>query len=457
MIALLGTLLASTVHRVFRILPRRQRLLAWGLLLIPFFVPSLITGYCYRDTSMSLVHSPWLRELLYAAIIMFQVTPVAVVLLHFSPEPSVSDSAWHCGLNISDRWQRWKIWLRTRVQYQLVAFCLLFLLAFQEADLAALMQASGWSEWMFSRHVRGLSLATTTRLATVPIVISIPFLVPIVYWLTIPNRDQENVVRQPSTPQVLEWILVMAWMFFALLLVVVIPTWQLVRGVGIGLKSVTAQPSLPQEIGDAMLISVTTTVGVGIVAFGLQRLQKSSLALGWRRFALLLLLIPGSVGNLALGVIVAGIFQTDALNFAYDTPVPLILSEVFFLLPKALILLNCMNRISRPSSVYQVTLLSHSSDAAHQRSVQELRWQLHGWKLFAIACILGLWAYFEVLLPSILAMPGLSPVGLVLYNNLHYGRIAALGAKLAFTLAIPSVLVCAFLLLRRFLSRLSLV
>lgn len=413
-----------------------------------------MTGYCYRDTSMSLVDMPWLREALYAAIVMMQAVPVAVVILHFSPTPDISESATHCAqLSQIEGFERWRMFLMSHWQSRLAAACLLFLLSFQEADLAALMQASGWSEWMFTRHAGGLELSTTIRLTLIPILIEIPCLLPIVFWLTRPEQRMENVIHRSHKPTRISLSFSGIWIATALLVVVIIPGWQIAQGAGVGFKSLLLQPATGREIGDAVLISITTTGCVLSVIISMRRLQHFRVSQSVLSVLTFLLIMPGAVGNLALGLLLAGFFQTEALNFAYDSPVPLILGEVALILPRAFIVMQCLNRISIPASLHQLKLLAISPHRQHHQAVKSLWWQLLGRKWFAIACLIAIWAYFEVMLPSILAMPGLSPIGLVLYNHLHYGRIAALGAKLVLTLAIPVVLITSLLFLRRLLTR----
>lgn len=456
MVALLGTVIATGVLRWLEVLPPARKAWGWCGVLLPFFVPSLMTGYCYRDTSMALVHYPWLREFLYGLIVTMQVVPVAVVILAFSPTPTTSAAALHTGRLFKLKpTQQWRLSVSSRFQYHIAAYCLSFLLAFQEADLAALMQASGWTEWMFTKHAAGLMLRETMRLTLWPVLIQLPFLIPVLIWLEKDsNKNTNAILRSSRLPKWMNWA-ALFWISSSIFVVALIPALQLVQGIRIGIGSLLQQPSVPREIGDALLIAATTTAGaVGLTtAFRWVAVRKRG---RWGILIVLFcLLLPGLLGNLALGLIIARFFQTAPLQFAYDTPLPLILGEVGVILPKTMILFHCISRMSVPASKHFISLLSRAAGRQQRASAAELQWQTTGRVWFAVVAIVGFWAYFEVMLPSILAMPGLAPVGLVLYNNLHYGRIAALGAKLTLALLIPFIVASLFLLLRRFLSRFS--
>lgn len=415
-----------------------------------------MTGYCYRDTSMSLVHVPWLREFLYGLIVAFQAVPIAVVLLAFSPPAEATSSALFLARSFKFPFvQKLELVFRSTRQYQLAAYCLLFLISFQEADLASLMQASGWTEWMFTKHVGGLALRETMQLTLWPVFIQTPCLLPLIFWLKnstiMTSSELLPAVRVHSLQRLLSYV----WTIAALIFVLVIPGWQLLNGFSFGLGSLWEQPSIPREIGDALLIAGTTaacTLGMTFLSMSHSRKSGSK----FRQLILLfLLLAPGGMGNLALGLLLGGIFQTDALNFAYDTPLPLIIGEIGLLLPRTMILLHCLAQMNHPSSQYVITLLEESPLHSQRRVAADLAWQTHGRTWFGVVALVGFWAYFEVMLPSILAMPGLAPIGLVLYNNLHYGRIAALGAKLVLALLVPLTIVTSILAMRKFLSRFS--
>lgn len=452
LVASAGTLIASVIQPTLRQFRPARQGFVWGALLLPFFVPSLMTGYCYRDTSMALVHTPLLREMLYACIVLMQAVPVATVILAFAPRPATSPSALLLARRLRlSRHERWRLLLGSEFQYRFASFSLLFLISFQEADLAALMQAAGWTEWMFTKHAGGLPLAETIRRSLWPIAIQLPFLAPLVVWLGSNSPAAAIGLTKPSRSMPARKGITICWIAVSHLLVILLPAWQLVQGAGIGLGSLLEQPSIPREIGDGVLLAMTSGGLAMLLSLFLTRLLHRGSYSCTRSALLVLVLLPCSLGNLALGLVIAGIFQTSMFELAYDTPLPLILGEVIFLLPRTLILLSCTTRISLPSAHHMTRLLNRSAKPQQRSAAAELHWQTSGRNWLLATLIIFFWAYFEVLLPSILAMPGLAPVGLVLYNNMHYGRIAALGAKLALMLFVPFVFAVIMLRWGRFL------
>lgn len=436
-----GAYLAITIQSWLKTVITRYRIICWTCLLIPFFVSSLMTGYCYRDTSMALVHRPWLRELLYALIVTMQITPVAVVIVWFSPLPAATDSSRHlASLFRLSLFQRLQLLLRSRHQYTLAAFCTLFLLSFHESDLAALMQASGWPEWMFTKHVGGLHLRESVRLSLWPLVIQIPFLLPIAKWLTHNEKAEAQPQVRQSKPSVANACIAILWIIAASAVVVAIPLIQLIKGTATGIASLPEQPSTVREVLDGILLATTVTLCVAAIVTVLRRRQRMAFIF----FALL----AGSLGSLTLGLLLAAIFQTSVLNLAYDTPLPLLIGEVAVILPRSLILYHCLGKLTAMTSGHWLKLFENANLSKHLLLRRELAWRLIWHKRIAFLITVWFWTYFEVMLPSILAMPGFSPIGWVLYNNLHYGQIAALAAKLMVMLLVPLVMILSLVALR---------
>src|SRR5579871_5336352 len=71
------------------------RRMAWVLLLSPYLMPVLITGYAYASFSLSLIHHPVLNMLFYAVLVCLKFTPIAALILHFTPSP-ISAEAIYC-------------------------------------------------------------------------------------------------------------------------------------------------------------------------------------------------------------------------------------------------------------------------------------------------------------------------------------------------------------------------
>jgi len=442
-IAALGWWLARTIANWLSRIPGQYRWLVWIAILAPFFTPTLVTGYCYRDTALAMVHVSWAKELLYAVIITAQVVPVAVVVLWYSPSAPASDSALYLTRNSRlTITERIRLILQSAKRYDIAAFSVIFLLAFQESEFASLVQARGWTEWLFTRHVQGLKLSETIRLTIPAMCVQLPFLFPVVLWM----NDHHLGIQRYSPPiqssRVKGGVAVL-WLLIATTVVCVIPIWQLFRSASWRAMAFVSERSFQEELGDSILVMVTTTA----VVLGLWALLTR-----WKRLrasVLLLLFLPGSLGSLSLGVILLGLFQTTPLQWAYDSPVPLVLGEVLFLLPRTWILFWCLNRSVKTSANHQVELLKGSSNANHQQRAAELSWFVSGRYWFLGLCLVGFWSYMELMLKSLLVFPGMAPISLVLYNAMHYGRIGLLGAKLFAALVFPGLCLFIFLQTRR--------
>src|SRR5208337_1396076 len=88
----------AAARRVLALLADRRplvRRVAWGLLLAPYFTPVLLTGYAYANFSLSLIHHPVINTIFYSALLWWKFTPIAAVILHFTPPP-ISAEAIHC-------------------------------------------------------------------------------------------------------------------------------------------------------------------------------------------------------------------------------------------------------------------------------------------------------------------------------------------------------------------------
>jgi hypothetical protein len=444
----LGLPLAVIIERCLRGLAPAARRLVWALLLLPCFTPALMVGYCYRDTSISLVPYPLVRELLYTVVLAAQAIPVAVVLLRFAPPPPVSETAIHCrGLLPGSAPPRWSLWLQSRSRSLIPAASILFLISFQEADLAALMQVATWTEWLYMHHAGGLSTDELLKASLPPLLIQLPVAIPILWWMAHPAAS-ELQGRRPHDPTACGRAAAFFWIGIAASAVCMIPAWQLIQGARQGWPALLQQPSTWREILDAGLIAASSC-GLALLAGWVLVSRKKFGSVPWEWPLLILAMVPGLSGTLNLAVLLAVFFQISPLAIAYDSPLPLLAGETLAVLPRVLILLNCVSRMRCESADHVLQLLLEMPSVREGCWLREVRWRTSGRIWFGVVLLVCWWVYLEVMMPSLLAMPGLVPVGLVLYNSLHYGRITALGAKLVLAMTIPGLLAGGFLLLRR--------
>ncbi len=433
---------------------RRARRVQLVLLAAAFLTPNLIVGFGYRTLSINLLNHRWLNELLYLALICFELAPAAAWLLLHSPPPKLSAEAWHCarlarrdGSAILSVGWRLRFWWRGVGETLVGPASLLFVLSFQESELAALMQVAGWPERLFTDHVRGLPPTETLSLVIWPVLIQLPFVIPLMSRLgvaismsTLSVLAEKAIVRRPSRGalrllQAFGW----TWVSVGVAFVIGRPLWHLLDGIDRAGRTIVLQPRWTREVWDAVLLAgtcVTVTWGVAWVV-GRFLARGGSQASRLNR-SLVVTLIPGLVGTLALGLLVAGFFQRFVPRLAY-TPAPLILAECLWLWPRVVLVRESIAARTRVSA-HQIRLLAVAPDGAQQARANALWWQVAGRPLAGGVFLVGWWSYLEVMLPMILSMPGFQPAPMMMYNHLHYAQVEALGVKLAMILTVPLVL-----------------
>ncbi|MCA9080498.1 MAG: hypothetical protein KDA58_08060 [Planctomycetaceae bacterium] len=438
LLALIATLFAdglgNWLARQAGVRTWRGRVL-WGLLLTPWLTPGLVIGYCYRDTAMAWLATSWRTELLYDFILLSQAVPVGVIMHRFAPRSRMAASALHCAQlqrprqRIFDTWHL-RLWWQARGQSLATVLAVLFLLIFQEAEVASLLQTHTWTEWMFTSQAKGLPVLVTLRYALIVVAAQSIAIVPVASWLASSDWRSRREAVAPSTNRGLPNWLAVGWLLFAFLLVTGIPLDQLLSGTQSGWGNLLHEPALGSELGDAALLAITTA---GAVLFA----TRWGLSHRWPQWLMIALLLPGLLGGLPLGLGLAALFQTDILSMAYQGPVPLILGEVLLMFPRALLLVGLWQPARLSTGAHLAQLQAASPVQGQRDSGRELTWMLRGQHHWWCLWLVFYWAYFELMLPSLLAPPGFTPVSLVVYNFLHYGRIHALAAKLLLALLVP--------------------
>lgn len=469
-VAIVG--LWGTVH-ITRLMSRQRMLpevATWGLLLAPFLAPGLIVGYGYRNYSLSLVHFPFWNEVLYAAILICQATPVGVLMLHFAPPPPLSASAVHClrlarrprrratiGQQARERVRALTAEWRGPKQTWLAAASVMFLVAFQESETAALLQVRGWPEWLFTRYAGLVDLTSTRQKLLMLVAIQAVVVIPALVWLwrnlTIGRQSSRDPVRAVHPA----WWL---WPIAACGLVVVVPSAVVFRGTWSGLASLGQQPSFWRELLHGLMYAATAG-GMAIIvsgalleqAFGDHRRLPASR--GTRQIAagaLGLSLLPGLCGSMTLALLVDDLFQQPWLMWAYDSPARMLTALTLSLLPRAVLVRTCIP-IDRTNSELQTASLLQAGTRIQQRAARELKWRLRGNRRFWTFVLICSWGYLDLMIATISAPVGMEPVVKRLYNFMHFGHIAGLSAMVCVTVTAPLLLVAAVLTARRCWSR----
>ena len=472
--------------------PRWRVGLVWTLLLVPFFMPGLVVGYAYRNASLSLVHTPVLNELLYLAIVVAQLTPVALLALDWLPAASLGQTgafllklAEQSGRKASVG-ERLRALLAGELPRQFTAGAIAALLCFQEVEVATLMQARGWAKWIFTKQAGGVELVEVWPFLIGPLGYGLCLTVPVLaYWT---NRQTNGIhhgetearrsrlsgrtLADSSSPYLrvsvvnpLCGLLALTGIAASWILILIWPVTSLVIGAFRGHGVIRFRSAIWQEIGDSLVLGVTVTVGLWLISWCVDRMQRRgqlasgsaddrlrsrspALALGRplgtgrsappttaRRAFAVLILIPGLLGSLALGLTLFELCQRMGVQPSYS-PVPLVAGMVLFLLPRALALQAILRRNERQAELFMAEELAQKP-GRRGRFGRAILWRIRDAGRFWTLALLFWWAYLELTLPSLLRPAGMAPAPLRLYNFLHYGHIPGLAAMLVVVLAVP--------------------
>mgnify|MGYP007073185894 FL=1 len=465
-IAGFGLWVAVHLERLVRQESGRRRRIAWSLLLIPFFSPGLLVGYAYRNYGLSLVHYPLWNELLYAAIVACQSIPVGVLLMYFSPPAPVSPQALHC-FGLIDRrvssalWRdRIKLIARGPAQIWLPASAVMFLVAFQESEIASLMQARGWTEWLFTRQAGLVDLSATLRCVTTVVLIESLIIVPVLVWLWRRNAYSMSDAESARPPVSFSWWIVLA---MGCLLNAVIPSFFVLRGMIDGLAVVLRPTSFHRELVNGLLYSGTASLAaLAIVSWIRRRIGESAapgrpasrIRIGVATVAWVVLLVPGLCGSLALGLGLSAFFKRWTPELAYEFPAGLLLGLTLFLLPRSMILMSCLGVERRSPANHLLQLHRNQMDSKRKPAMAELAWQLTGRPRFWAFVIVFFWAYLELTIASMLSPPGMEPAAMRLYNLMHYGHFSGLAAMVCVALLVPLLMLGSLVAGRRLIGTL---
>ncbi len=274
--------------------------------LLPFFMPGLVVGYAYRNASLSLVQTPLVNELLYLAIIVAQLTPVVVLALEWLPPAAIGPSGaflWKLALRSGRKvplGERMRAMLAGELPRQFTAAALAALLCFQEVEVATLMQARGWAEWIFTKQAGGVELTEVLPFLVLPVGYGLLLTVPVLgYWMWdrlpacqargihhggtearratlsgMPRAKASSPCLRASVVNPLFGLLENIWVAVSWLLVVLWPATSLVIGAFRGAGVIQFRSALWQEIGDALVLGVTVTLGLWLILWSVDQLGR---------------------------------------------------------------------------------------------------------------------------------------------------------------------------------------
>lgn len=422
---------------------RRRRL--W-LVAGPFLFPELLVGYAAAPW---VAGRPVLAEIVCGGLLALRVVPVGVVAGLLTPPATLSDSALHCrrlALRTARDWCALvRCLLAGPVVRALPALGLVLLVSFQEFELAALVRAVSWTDWLFVAQVGGLSLGGAWAAALAPTIAQTAGLLLIVW--TARRLDVARLSRGPLAsgeewrPRRRDDWLSWGYLAVAWSVLIVWPLATLGGGLPAGLLQLFGQPLRLGGLLRELLVGLSASVVAAVAALALaRRLTEPHAAArlaGWRLAAVVALCVPGLSGSLILSLSLLAVFQSPALSVLYDTPLAWVLGLTLFLFPRALLCEAWRRQSGGDASTALAQILQTAGDVAQRRQGSALLWRLTGEPHLLSLGMLVYWGYLDLTTSYLLAPTGL-PAGVVrLYNFMHFGRTAALSAEAALLLLTP--------------------
>jgi hypothetical protein len=430
-----------------------------AVVLWPLLVPSLVLGFAYRNLSLSLLHWPVLNELLYDVMHLVQLAPLAAIVLYSMPPPALSVGGLHCARTIwsstervsfPNRPSRWTAWLYGTGPHQMTAGAIVFLLVFQETDVAALMQVRGWPEWLFMQQSGGAFLTEAWPYVRWPALLAGLFVVAPLVWqsrVLFRSAGAGAGLSAGGREAGRTWSIVILslWLTAATALLVGWPVWSIGHDASRGASVISSNPRFLREIFDALMIGLITGLAAVGIAGWLIEFSRGSLA---GKVLLVLAMIPGLLGGMIWGLALKELVDLIAPALG-GTPLPLVFGVTLLLLPKALLIVVMLREFGDDAAVHTVRLLDAHRSPSLRNVAAELRWQMHGLRWFWAIAIICFQGYLELSLTFLLRPPNIAPAPVRLYNFLHYGRVPGLAAMLVLSLAAPLALASGLLLGRR--------
>ena len=411
-IAWLAVHAAARGVRAFRGLRASVSGASLWLMLLTLLVPSMVLGYRFA-TSRALAGG-WAAELLYSTLVLMRIVPLAFILVWVSP-PSWTPQSSHSFalMGRTERHRRWLWQLRGWWGEMATVFCVVFLFAFQEFDLAACMNARSWTVALFDAQAGGLALGESLRLMLWPLAVECAVLGTLVFRAR--NHGQRTGPEAPSNERGIApflLLLIIAELFFLFAGPVV------VLGQGLaGIPALWGNFALAREVQNSFVLALVTSIAAWLLA-------------GWaieKRMRIAVIALPGLLGGLLVSLLLLALFQVPPLHLLRASPLPVLVALVLTLMPAALFVRH----------ILACGLRSESAHAATLNGGMQARWRVLKRPALWGGAVLFLQAYGDFTANSLLAPPALTSAFSRIFNLMHYGQTAALSAMLLVTLAVP--------------------
>ena len=437
---------------------------ALGVLLAPFLFPELLVGYTYRGPALS---STLVAEWLCCGLLLFRIVPLGVVTLIAAPSGLASASAFYCrwlltcsrGVSLIEIGRLLQCLWHGTIRRVLPALGLMGLVAFQEFELAALLQTASWTDWFIAAQRVGLDRNEMLAQSMWPVMMQLPLVMAIVNWTARPH-DSHVETNPDSGSSRRNDMLALTYLGLALIGGCLIPVFFLGSNLLGGLRLMVGQRSQLLGLFQEILIAVAVSLCAGMVTWSItERFLRSLCGSRWIRITLQAVLIPGLAGSLLLSLATARLFQQDWFRPIYDTPIPWVLALTVWLLPRAVLVRLWLEATQPGEGLHLAKLLtapvqspnpvSIASDRQHPHQLSRpstlagrLLFRLRDQPRLLAVGLLCYWSYLDLSTAYLLAPSGM-PSGLVrLYNFMHFGRSAALSAESFAFFGFPVGIIC---------------
>ncbi|MFH5802890.1 hypothetical protein [Alienimonas sp. DA493] len=423
----------------------------WTATLAPLLVPELLTGYGWSNFSLSLAAHPWANEALTALLIWARCVCAAAALLAVAPPPTRTASAVFLrklvaitprprGASALWAWQR-EAALRTLARFGPAAG-VAGLYAFGQFETPSLAGTTAWTVTLFDAHARAIELADSLRLAWPAAAVQLVGLVPLLIWLrgaTGPGRRDER--RAPASRRsnlAAALALTVAGGLTVIVPAAIVAGETGAEGFRTLLESGWRAEQFAAESGRSLAI------GAAAAALASGALWLVGRVRGPAGAPLLAAMIaPGLCGSLIVGLVVqAGLTAAAAEGLpgaraVRDSAAPLVVALAVVLLPRAAALRAFAE--GRTAGRFLTSLL-RGGTRAQRRAGGRVWWRLTGRAAWVRGGLLTLWAAADVAAAAVLLPPGLETAPPGLYNLMHYGHNAVLGALCLINTVAPAAL-----------------
>ncbi|MEK0447743.1 MAG: hypothetical protein RL088_11 [Verrucomicrobiota bacterium] len=392
------------------------------LLLAAFMMPPILTGYHVATTRADAIG--WRAELEYSVLLFLRVLPLALLLASLHPRPGVGEGAYAFATMRRISW-------RERIAWSVRGwwgdcggvYCAVFLVAFQEFDLAACMNARTWTVALFDAQAGGLALSDSLRLMLAPLVVEVAAMAMLfVRWRCVRGRPMTDARPNAGMmPAALFCIAICCTSFLAPLLAV--------REGWNGLSAMR-EFTLAREVFNSFLLAVVSSGIAWLLA-------------GWaarHRLRAALLAVPGLLGALVLSLVVLAVFNASPFQILRASPIPVLSAMVLGLMPAALFV----------RYIIRLNAATEAAFAAESMGERSINWVLRSRPALLGGVLLFVQAYGDFTANSLLAPPALTSAFSRIFNLMHYGRTEILSALLVVTLIVPVVAVSVLLFIARF-------